>query len=282
MAPRDVAEIADSQPTVEGAGVRLYRAFGRPQLPRYDPFLLLDEMRSEDPREYVSGFPWHPHRGIETVTYLIRGRMEHGDSVGNEGVITSGDVQWMTAGSGIVHQEMPQPIEGTMEGFQLWVNLPSAHKMTDPKYRGVGSDEIPETRPQEGVQARVVAGTAEEVEGPISDLAVTTEFLDLTLEPHTAYTHGTDPDHTVFAYVVKGKALLTPEMEAVTQQTVRFQEGEKVKIETKADGARLLLVSGEPVREPVAWYGPIVMNTQAELEKAFQEYRDGTFIKSKP
>jgi redox-sensitive bicupin YhaK (pirin superfamily) len=274
---RQIEKILKSQPTIEGAGVRLRRAFGYLQVPFLDPFLLLDHFGSENPEDYLKGFPWHPHRGIETVTYMWNGEVEHGDSIGNSGVIKSGDVQWMTAGSGIIHQEMPKKYQGLMSGFQLWVNLPAKEKMTSPKYRGIQKDEIP-TFEKDGIKIRVLAGKIDGIEGPVRELAVKVEYLDIELAAGKTFEHLTDRNCRTFAYIINGSAsardmAITPEHCAV------FTEGDLVRIGTK-EGTRLLLVTGEPLKEPVAWGGPIVMNTRKELATAFRELDEGTFIKT--
>jgi quercetin 2,3-dioxygenase len=243
-----------------------------------DPFLLLDHFGSDKAQDYIKGFPWHPHRGMETVTYMWTGEVEHGDSMGNKGVIQSGDVQWMTAGSGIIHQEMPKKYEGLMQGFQLWVNLPAKKKMVDPKYRGITKNQIPETQ-KEGAKIKVIAGKVNQTQGPVQDLEIAIEYFDVTLPPGKMFEHATAKKDTVFAYVVEGEVEV--QNRTVMQgQCVVFGEGEAVKI-CSEKGSRFLFVSGEPLNEPVAWRGPIVMNTEEELETAFEELDLGTFIKTK-
>ena len=277
---RGVAQVAASRPAIEGAGVHLRRAFGS-AAPRLDPFLLLDDFRSENPLEFGAGFPWHPHRGIETVTYMLDGRVEHGDSIGNEGVIGPGDVQWMSAGSGIIHQEMPKGIDGKMGGFQLWINMPRARKMSDPRYREVKSGAIPRAPAGRGASVRVIAGTVGGESGPIQDDTVLPEYLDVELEPGVAFSHGVPEGHNYFAYVVGGSAGFgrDPDDLVDSEHLVMLADGARVDARAGARGARFLLVGGKPLREPVAWMGPIVMNTQDELETAVEEYRAGTFIK---
>jgi redox-sensitive bicupin YhaK (pirin superfamily) len=267
---------------MEGAGVRLNRVFGHPEVPRFDPFLLLDDFGSDNPEEYVAGFPWHPHRGIETVTYMLSGEVEHGDSLGNEGVISAGDVQWMSAGSGIVHQEMPQRADDHLRGFQLWANLPAASKMMDPRYRDVPADTIPEVSPHDGLKIKVIAGEVVGVRGPVRDVTVEPEYLDITLEPGADLEHPTSPGHTVFAYAINGRGKVGPNgtHELSRGQLALFTEGDSVLAKANDVPFRFLLVSGKPLGEPVAWSGPIVMNTREELATAFREYQDGTFIKS--
>ncbi len=272
-----VKQILKSRPTIEGAGVNLKRVFGSNEVPMFDPFLLLDHFGSENPNDYLKGFPWHPHRGIETVTYMLAGEVEHGDSMGNSGVIGSGDIQWMTAGSGIIHQEMPQRYNGLMRGFQLWVNLPAKKKMTDPKYRGITRDQIP-TLEKDGVQVKVVAGTTNGVTGPVRDLAVDVEYLDVKLSVSKTFEHNTKKDYKTFVYVIEGLAYSNDKL-IEPGQCVLYGEGNALKIEAKKD-TRFLYVSGKPLNEPVAWGGPIVMNTQEELQRAFEELDQGNFIKS--
>jgi len=278
---REPVKVWSSVPTMEGAGVRLKRAFGYGEAPTLDPFLLLDDIHSVNPEDYTAGFPWHPHRGIETVTYVLHGDIEHGDSIGNRGAIGDGDVQWMTAGSGIVHQEMPQSISGDMRGLQLWVNLPASMKMMDPRYRDIKADTIPLVTQGEGVKVRVIAGNYQGVSGPMEDLIQSPGYLDVTLSPGTNFVHSFEPGHTVFAYTLEGNGNFSPETrESVGEGTViHFGPGDGVEITAGQNGLRFLLISGQPIGEPVAWRGPIVMNTEEELHEAFREYRDGTFIK---
>jgi redox-sensitive bicupin YhaK (pirin superfamily) len=277
---RSVERIVKSTPTVEGAGVRLKRAFGTDD-PQLDPFLLLDDFHSENPEDYVPGFPWHPHRGIETITYMLHGEVAHGDSMENKGVIGPGDVQWMTAGSGIIHEEMPHQSNGLLWGFQLWANLPSSHKMMDPRYRDVKSDQIPKVTPEEGVSIKVIAGEINGVRGPVQDIVTDPEYLDVTVGADTKFVHNVKRGHNVFAYVIEGEGYFDMDEEKLIgrEHLVIFGEGETLSVKTGGESLRFLLVSGKPIGEPVAWYGPIVMNTEAELELAFEEYRNGTFIK---
>ncbi len=279
---RKVRRTFQSQPTLEGAGVKLKRAFGFYEVNEFDPFLLFDDFRSNNPKDYIKGFPWHPHRGIETITYILRGKVAHGDSMHNSGVIGPGDVQWMTAGSGIIHQEMPEGDEnGHMWGFQLWANLPSTHKMMPPRYRDVKNAQIPEITLENDVKIRIVSGEINGVKGPVQDIVVDPEYLDVTIPVETEFIHPTKPGHTVFAYVIDGSAAFTEEKNSLLANTslVLFDDGNQVTISTKGEPVRFLLLSGKPIREPVAWYGPIVMNTQQELRLAFEEYNNGTFIK---
>ncbi len=299
---RTVAKAWRSKPTIEGAGVHLKRAFGFDQVPELDPFLLLDDFHGDDPRTYLPGFPWHPHRGIETITYVLQGEVDHGDSMGNAGVIAPGDVQWMTAGSGIIHQEMPRGDErNVLWGFQLWANLPRSHKMMDPRYRGVTSAEIPEVALAAGVTAKVVCGTVGGVSGPVTDIVTDPEYLDVTVPPGTTFEHEVKSGHTVLAYVIEGKAYFDRQRDAFAHEVVGRnyfdldpqclfgpehlvlyeRQGDHLAVTTEDQPARFLLVSGRPLDEPVAWYGPIVMNTREELRVAFEEYGNGTFIKHK-
>ncbi len=299
MTIRKIVKVSKSQPTLEGAGVHLRRAFGFGATQLFDPFLLLDDFRGEKPDDYIKGFPWHPHRGIETITYVTAGEVEHGDSMGNKGVIGPGDVQWMTAGSGIIHQEMPKASpDGRMYGFQLWANLPRTQKMMDPRYRDVKSSEIPLVTLENGVSIRVVSGRVNGVRGPVQDIVIEPEYLDITLPADTTYNHPTPPGHTVFAYIFEGSARFCTDQDPFDYEAagenyfdlernpylgnhnlVVFGYGDEVQVTTAIEGARFLLISGKPLHEPVAWYGPIVMNTEEELRTAFREYQEGTFIK---
>lgn len=263
--------------TLEGAGVKLKRVLGNNDVSTLDPFLLLDHFGSDNSEDYIKGFPWHPHRGMETVTYMWAGEVEHGDSMDNKGVIKSGDVQWMTAGSGIIHQEMPQKYSGLMQGFQLWVNLPAKKKMVDPKYRGILKEQIPMVQ-KDGLKIKVIAGKMAGIQGPVRDLAIDIEYFDIELAPGKAFEHATAKDDTVFAYVVEG-AVEVQGKNIMQGQCVVFGKGDSVKI-CSTKGSHFLFVSGKPLNEPVAWRGPIVMNTQEELETAFKELDLGTFIKS--
>ena len=275
---RKVEKILERQTTLEGAGVKLKRVLGNDKNSTLDPFLLLDHFGSDNPKDYIKGFPWHPHRGMETVTYMWTGEVEHGDSMGNKGVIKSGDIQWMTAGSGIIHQEMPQEYDGLMQGFQLWVNLPAKEKMTEPKYRGIEKEQIPVVN-KNGVNIRVIAGKVDGTEGPVRDLAISIEYFDVELAPEKAFKHATSKNSTAFAYVVNGSIQVMDKTVREGQSAV-FGAGDLIKIYSKL-GARFLFASAEPLKEPVAWRGPIVMNTQEELDKAFEELDTGRFIKTK-
>ena len=275
---RTVNKILERQTTLEGAGVKLKRVLGNDEESTLDPFLLLDHFGSDNPKDYIKGFPWHPHRGMETVTYMWTGEVEHGDSMGNKGVIKSGDVQWMTAGSGIIHQEMPKKYDGLMQGFQLWVNLPAKSKMVDPKYRGIERDQIPNVK-KNGITNKVIAGKVDGTQGPVRDLAIDIEYFDLELTAGKTFEHPTHKKDTAFAYVVEG-SIKIQDKEVLQGQCAVLSNGDFIKINSK-NGSRFLFVSGQPLNEPVAWRGPIVMNTEEELEKAYQELEDGTFIKTK-
>lgn len=279
---RKTARLFSSRPTLEGAGVRLKRAFGSPEVPLFDPFLMLDDFRSDTPEHYLKGFPWHPHRGIETITYVLEGDVEHGDSMGNRGVIGSGDVQWMTAGSGIIHQEMPQGDErGSMQGFQLWANLPASEKMMDPRYRDVAARQIPAVELPGGGEARVICGEIGETSGPVRDIVTEPEYLDISLPADARFEHPTVPGYTVLAYVIAGSAYFDDQRKnrAGNEGLILFGDGDSIVVSTVSEPVRFLLLSGRPIGEPVAWHGPIVMNTREELETAFREYDMGDFIK---
>jgi redox-sensitive bicupin YhaK (pirin superfamily) len=279
---RILGKVWRAEPTIEGAGVHLKRAFGNREAPLLDPFLLLDDFRSDDPSKYLPGFPWHPHRGIETITYVLEGDVEHGDSMGNRGDITAGDVQWMTAGSGIVHQEMPRGnAQGRMGGFQLWANLPASQKMMDPRYRDVKRSEIPEVSIEGGAKVKIVCGRVNGVEGPVRDIVTDPEYLDVSIPKGAHFTHAVKKGHTVFAYVVEGSARFDPGRDGLCwpECLVHYGDGDAVSVSAEKEPVRFLLVSGKPIGEPVAWYGPIVMNTSEEIRIAFEEYRNGTFIK---
>jgi len=296
---RKIKKVFKSKPTIEGAGVHLRRAFGFSEVPMFDPFLMLDDFRSDNPEHYLKGFPWHPHRGIETITYVLNGKVEHGDSMGNKGVITPGDVQWMTAGSGIIHQEMPKgDNKGVMGGFQLWANLPASRKMMEPRYRDIKSSQIPEVVHESGAKIKIICGKIDKTEGPVRDIVIDPEYLDITVPPDTEFIYETRKGHNVFAYIIGGRGYYCKEKNPFTYEVagenyfdiqrdpllgngnlVLFDKGDEITAITEKDPLRFLLISGKPIGEPVAWYGPIVMNTQEELRIAFEEYRNGTFIK---
>ena len=279
---REVRVTLKSRPTMEGAGVRLKRAFGDAD-PTLDPFLLLDDFHSDNPNDYMAGFPWHPHRGIETITYMIHGRIEHGDSMKNSGVIGAGDVQWMTAGSGIIHQEMPKKNDDDpyLAGFQLWANLPASHKMMNPRYRDITKDQIPEVVLTDKVKVKIICGEINGVKGPVQDIVTDPEYLDVSIEPNSKFKHSIINNRNVFAYVMEGEATFDPTKDEIVgaEHLIIFREGDEVLIQTKDKSVRFLLISGKPIGEPVAWRGPIVMNTEEELRLAFNEYNKGTFIK---
>ncbi len=270
-------------PTREGAGVRLRRSFSNPEVPLFDPFLLLDRFGSADPADYLAGFPWHPHRGIETITYVLNGRVEHGDTLGNSGVIGSGDLQWMNSGSGIVHQEMPQRTDGTFEGFQLWLNRPAREKMGAPAYRGLSGDEVPRVGTERGGEVKVVAGDFGGVTGPVRGISVDPAYLDIRLTPEEAIELPVAPGRNAFAHVISGRSTFAGDDPAPVPagETVLFGDGARIRAHAGAEGARFLLASGRPLHEPVAWYGPIVMNTRDELATALAELRRGDFVKER-
>jgi redox-sensitive bicupin YhaK (pirin superfamily) len=280
---REVRRVQGSRPTTEGAGVHLRRAFGHGEEVLFDPFLMLDDFRSSDPQLYRAGFPWHPHRGIETITYMLEGEVEHGDSLGNRGVIHAGDVQWMTAGSGIIHQEMPRGDEnGRMGGFQLWANLPAAEKMVEPRYRGFEAGAIPEVD-SGGARIRVVCGREGDTAGPVRGIAIDPELFDVTLQPGVTWSHPTPMGHTYFAYLFEGDVRFGTTADIVSAglgTLVLLGHGEALSGRAGGSGARFLLVGGRPLREPIAWRGPIVMNSPEELELAWRELDEGAFIKT--
>jgi len=299
MSIRPVKQIIESQPTMEGAGVKLRRAFGFGRTDEFDPFLLFDDFRNERPADYLAGFPWHPHRGIETITYVLKGTVEHGDSLGNSGSLGAGDVQWMTAGSGIMHQEMPRgDTEGRMHGFQLWANLPSSLKMTKPRYQDITSAHIPEVQEDDGTLVRVVCGEFWGTRGPVDGIAAEPYYLDIWVPPNVKRSFAVDTRRHAFAYIFEGSGtfrdasepfgVLTEKdgpVETVAREMtgnrslVLFDAGDEVTVTAGDQGIRFLLVSGQPLKEPVAWYGPIVMNTEEELHQAVQDLRNGTFIR---
>ncbi|MGE5487910.1 MAG: pirin family protein [bacterium] len=300
MSIRPVKRIARSKPVIEGAGVHLRRAFGFGNTADFDPFLLLDDFRNEVPQDYLAGFPWHPHRGIETITYVLAGTVEHGDSLGNRGVIGPGDVQWMTAGSGIIHQEMPKGDQtGRMHGFQLWGNLPASLKMTAPRYQEVKSADIPEATDDDGTHVRVICGSFWGMKGPVEGVAADPIYLDVSVPPRARKTLPVETTRNAFAYVFGGDGRFcnasgpldvptepaqwldtSPPARVDNRSLVLFDSGDEVQVEAGEDGIRFLFISGKPLREPVAWYGPIVMNTQEELRRAFEELKQGTFLKA--
>ena len=267
-------------PTSDGAGVRLTRVIGTPSLPELDPFLMLDEFGTDRAEDYIAGFPDHPHRGFETVTYMLDGRMRHKDNHGNEGLLTPGSVQWMTAGRGLVHSEMPEQESGRMRGFQLWVNLPARDKMRDPRYQEFAPERIPQLAPAEGVRVKLIAGTVDAITGPIQQPATDPVYLDISLSPGSAWSYRLPEGHNAFAYVFEGSAVLGEGESARTvelQQLAVLGEGSRLQMRADAEGARLILVAGRPLREPVARHGPFVMNTREQLMQAFVDYQEGRF-----
>ena len=299
MSLRPVKRLIKSKPTLEGAGVHLRRAFGFGNTSDFDPFLLLDDFRNDVPADYLAGFPWHPHRGIETITYVLAGTVEHGDSMGNHGAIAAGDVQWMTAGRGIIHQEMPKgDPEGRMHGFQLWANLPASQKMTDPRYQEIKAPDVPVITDDDGTQVRLVCGDFWGKKGPVDGIATDPIYIDVSVPPGRRKTLPVETYRHAFAYVFAGAGKFcnasgplavptesvgwadkNPPKEADNRSLVLFDAGDEVTVQAGEEGIRFLLVSGKPLQEPVAWYGPIVMNTQEQLREAFTELEQGTFLK---
>jgi hypothetical protein len=279
MEIRKIEKLFPSRPTMEGAGVHLKRAFANREIPMFDPFLLLDAFGSDNPNDYMKGFPWHPHRGIETITYMLEGSVEHGDSMGNKGVISTGDVQWMTAGSGIIHQEMPLASpNGRMYGFQVWANLPAKDKMMQPRYQDIKSSQIKEVIFDNGVKTKVICGTMEDITGPVSDIMTEPEYFDIYMPAGKTFTHKTTKGHTAFIYLYKGNCI-TDNTVIDKDTAVLFDDGDMITITTQNEEAKFILLSGKPLNEPIAWGGPIVMNTDEELQQAFEELDEGTFIK---
>ena len=301
MSIRPVKRVTQAEPVIEGAGVHLRRAFGFGKTSDFDPFLLFDDFRSDDPGDYRAGFPWHPHRGIETITYILAGSVEHGDSLGNQGTLAAGDVQWMTAGSGILHQEMPNgDSDGRMHGFQLWANLPSSLKMSTPRYQDLNAGEIPELTDDDGTRIRIICGTFWGQKGPVDGIAANPRYLDVSVPPDTRKTLAVETDRHAFAYVFAGagtfrsasvpQPVKTERLDASgeiereemgNRSLVLFDTGDEVTVQAGATGIRFLLISGTPLEEPVAWRGPIVMNTHQELEQAFRELQNGTFTRKR-
>jgi redox-sensitive bicupin YhaK (pirin superfamily) len=282
MNTRKVKKIFTERPTVEGAGVNLKRVFATAEVNQFDPFLMLDHFGSSNPDDYIAGFPWHPHRGIETVTYMIEGEVEHGDSLGNSGKIKSGDIQWMTAGSGIIHQEMPKAYIGTMKGLQLWVNLPKAEKMIEPRYRDLTANNVPEINPAQGITVKIISGEYLGTPGAAQDISGNPDYFDITIESGVSFEYNIAPGLNAFAFVLEGKGDFDDAGTKCSEgQCALFDSGDKISI-TASDSKKLrfILASGKPLKESIAWAGPIVMNTQAELRTAFDELDNGTFIKS--
>jgi quercetin 2,3-dioxygenase len=296
---RAIKEVIQARPTMEGAGVKLHRGFGFGNTTEFDPFLLFDDFRNDRPADFLKGFPWHPHRGIETITYVLAGTVEHGDSLGNEGTLGAGDIQWMTAGSGIIHQEMPKgDPQGRMHGFQLWANLPASLKMTTPRYQDVSGRDIPSITDDDGTIVKVVCGEFWGRRGPVDGIAADPQYLDVTVPPHKRKTLPVAVTRHAFAYVFAGSGTFRDasgprpvktddtgdvdnavDNDARDRSLILFDRGDEVTVQAGEHGIRFLLVSGKPLEEPVAWHGPIVMNTQAELRQAFEDVRNGTFIK---
>lgn len=278
---RTIKFIGKSVPSIDGAGVHLKRAFGNLQNLNLDPFLLLDDIHSNDPKDISAGFPWHPHRGIETVTYFLHGEGEHEDSLGNKGVIRGGEIQWMTAGSGIIHQEMPRQKDGLMRGFQLWVNLPSKYKMMKPRYQDIKQHEVKEVTIDNDTKIKVLAGQFKNTSGPVMDIISDPTYLDIKIGQENNFTYKVPSDHTLIAYVLNGNAYFDSKKSQLvnSDHLVVFNSGNEINIHTDKDEVRFLLMSGKPINEPVAWYGPIVMNTRDELITAFNEINNGNFIK---
>jgi redox-sensitive bicupin YhaK (pirin superfamily) len=301
MSIRAVKRITQAAPTMEGAGVKLHRGFGFGDTSEFDPFLLFDDFRNDRPEDFLKGFPWHPHRGIETITYVLAGTVAHGDSLGNQGTLGSGDIQWMTAGSGIIHQEMPRGDDrGRMHGFQLWANLPAAHKMTTPRYQDVSAADIPSITDDDGTHVRIVSGEFWGKRGPVEGIAADPSYLDVSVPPNARKTLPVEVSRHAFAYVFAGsgtfrdasgpRPVLTDNTgtstddnavynDARDRSLIVFDRGDQVTVQAGPEGIRFLLVSGQPLEEPVAWYGPIVMNTDAELRQAMADIKNGTFIK---
>jgi redox-sensitive bicupin YhaK (pirin superfamily) len=309
MSIRPVKRVIESTPTMEGAGVKLHRGFGFGDTGEFDPFLLFDDFRNERPNDYLAGFPWHPHRGIETITYVLAGTVDHGDSLGNRGSLGAGDVQWMTAGSGILHQEMPKGDEhGRMHGFQLWANLPKSLKMTDPRYQDVAAKDIPEVTDDDGTRVRIVVGDFWGQRGPVEGVAADPRYLDISVPPNKTKRIPVEASRHAFAYVFAGSGTFRDASKTLPVQTelvadstlnpsaprtdssltasmlgnrslVLFDSGDEITVTAGEEGIRFLLVSGRPLEEPVAWYGPIVMNTRDEIQQAYAELKNGTFIK---
>jgi len=297
MSIRPIKRVSEAQPAIEGAGVHLHRAFGFSETSEFDPFLLFDDFRNDHPDDFKAGFPWHPHRGIETITYVLAGMVEHGDSLGNKGTLGAGDIQWMTAGSGIVHQEMPRGDErGRMHGFQLWANLPASYKMTAPRYQDVSSHDIPEVTDDDGTKVRVICGEFWGKTGPVDGIEADPRYLDVRIPPGQRKTLPVGTPHQAFAYIfdgagtfrdasspmpvkTEGTATGLNSEEAGNRSLILFDRGDSVTVQAGEHGLQFLLISGKPLEEPVAWHGPIVMNTQEELAQAFRELQSGTFIK---
>lgn len=291
MARKTAIKVLTPTKTIEGAGVHLNRVFGFEDIPQFDPFLLFDDFSSENPDDYIKGFPWHPHRGIETITYLIKGDFQHGDSMGNRGYISSGDLQWMTAGSGVIHEEKPRGSrEGGIVGFQLWANLPALHKMMSPRYQEIPSDTIPVIELPDRNVIRVIAGDFRGTEGPISDIMTNPQYFDIHMQPNTDISIAVSDKQNCFVYLFEGELICETDKELQensssdvflvrSKNCILFGDGKDIYLKTGSQTARFLCISGDPIKEPIAWRGPIVMNTDEELTTAFKEYNEGTFLK---
>jgi redox-sensitive bicupin YhaK (pirin superfamily) len=279
---RKINRIIKGQATSDGAGVKLTRILGHNTQELLDPFLMLDFFGSDNPADFIAGFPSHPHRGIETVTYMLEGKVEHSDSMGNKGVVGKGDVQWMTAGSGIIHEEMPQYEGGSMRGFQLWVNLPSASKMIAPRYQDIPSAKIPVVELENKTRVKILAGTFQGVKGPVENIIAEPEYLDVEMPENAEILIPVKADHTVFSFLYQGEAAFDGNLGNPLKagEGVLFEPGENIKVQTGTEKARFIVIAGKPINEPIAWYGPIVMNTEAEIELAFKELRNNQFVKS--
>ncbi|MDP2172536.1 MAG: pirin family protein [Candidatus Cloacimonadaceae bacterium] len=276
---RKIKLVKAGLPTLEGAGVRLHRAFGYYDTQNFDPFLMLDDFRNDDPDDYLAGFPWHPHRGIETITYMLDGSAEHGDSIGNKGTIRKGEVQWMTAGSGIIHQEMPKPDkQGRMYGFQLWANLPASHKMIKPRYQNIKASQIPAVHTDNGITIKLICGCFMGVSGPVKDIIIDPQFWDISFPPQTQITLPAPSGYTCVIYCYDGDSVIDAQRIS-NRQVVLFEDGKNISIQAGTGGVRILFLCGKPLGEPISWRGPIVMNTKEEIQKAFQELDEGSFIR---
>lgn len=276
---RKIKLIKAAEPTLEGAGVRLQRVFGYYDTPKFDPFLMLDDFRNDDPDDYIAGFPWHPHRGIETITYMLEGSAEHADSIGNKGTIRKGEVQWMTAGNGIIHQEMPLPDkQGRMYGFQLWANLPASHKMIKPRYQDIKASQIPSVQAENGITVKLICGSYKGVKGPVQDIIIDPQFWDVGFPAGSSITLPAAAGYTCFIYCYEGSALIDAHTVS-NRQAVLFEDGDDIEVLAGKDGFRMLFLCGKPLNEPISWRGPIVMNTKEEIQTAFHELNTGSFIR---
>lgn len=280
---RSIKTVLETIPTMEGAGVALRRVFGNQHAEMLDPFLIMDDFGSEDPEDWIKGFPMHPHRGIETISYLLEGQIKHEDSLGNGGIIGKGDVQWMTAGSGIIHEEMPEAKNKVLRGFQLWANLPASQKMMHPRYRDIKSSEMPVVIHKDNIKVKIISGEFNGVKGPVQDIVIEPQYFDITMPKNNTFSIDVPQDHTVFNYNLEGSALFGKEEKDVGEQNmVVYQPGNKIKFTTEEVGIRFLLITGKPLKEPIAWYGPMVMNTNEQIYEAIHEFQNGTFLKHKP